>query len=170
VKKVKILAILFSLLLVGCLAPVRSSKPYPEQTGFRNIKWGTEISALTGMEKVEEGKSSNSDLVWYTRKGDTLAIGKAKLRNIFFSLPTIYRIIQPSWMNNEFLTLDDKMVDPEVFYAMIFQRMMNEVKKSLFRLFAKVDLRRITMSLNMPLWGIKGDGSLAYVERKLLDS
>jgi hypothetical protein len=37
------------------------------------------------MEKVEEGKSSNSDLVWYTRRGDTLAIGKAKLKNIFYS-------------------------------------------------------------------------------------
>jgi hypothetical protein len=37
------------------------------------------------MEKVEQDKSSNSDLVWYTRKGDLLTIGKAKLENIFYS-------------------------------------------------------------------------------------
>ncbi len=89
-KKVKILAILFSLLLVGCFAPVRSSKPHLEQTGFRDIKWGSEISTLTGMEKVKEEKSSNNDLVWYTRRGDSLAIGKAKLRNIFYAF----------WMGN----------------------------------------------------------------------
>ena len=88
--KVKVLAILFSLFLIGCSVPVRSSKPYPEQTGFRDIKWGTEISALTGMEKVEQEKSSNNDLVLYTRKGDTLAIGKAKLKNIFYGF----------WMGN----------------------------------------------------------------------
>ena len=88
--KVKVLAILFSLFLIGCSVPVRSSKPYPEQTGFRDIKWGTEISALTGMEKVEQEKSSNNDLVWYTRKGDTLAIGKARLKDIFYGF----------WMGN----------------------------------------------------------------------
>jgi hypothetical protein len=42
------------------------------------------------MEKVEQDKSSNSDLVWYTRKGETLAIGKTKLENIFYSF----------WMGN----------------------------------------------------------------------
>jgi hypothetical protein len=85
VRKVKILSILFSLFLMGCAVPIRSSKPHPEQTGFRGIKWGTEISALTGMEKVEEEKSPSSDLVWYAKRGDTLAIGKAKLRNIFYA-------------------------------------------------------------------------------------
>jgi hypothetical protein len=37
VKKVKILAIVFSLLLVGCFAPVRFSKPPSELVGFRGI-------------------------------------------------------------------------------------------------------------------------------------
>jgi hypothetical protein len=53
--------------------------------GFRDIKWGTEISTLKDMEEVERDKSSNNDLIWYTRKGDTLAIGEAKLENIFYS-------------------------------------------------------------------------------------
>jgi hypothetical protein len=42
------------------------------------------------MEKAEQDKSSKSDLVWYTRKGDTLAIGEAKLKNISYSF----------WMGN----------------------------------------------------------------------
>jgi hypothetical protein len=85
VKKVKILVIVLSFLLVGCFAPLRSSKPHLGQTGFRDIKWGSEISTLTDMEKVKEEKSSNSDLVWYTRREDTLAIGKAKLKHIFYA-------------------------------------------------------------------------------------
>jgi hypothetical protein len=42
------------------------------------------------MEKVEQDKSSESDLVWYARKGDLLAIGPARLENIFYSF----------WMGN----------------------------------------------------------------------
>ena len=84
-KKVKILAILFSVLLVGCFASTRSSKLRADLDGFRDIKWGTEISTLKDMEKVEPDKSSQPDLVWYTRKGDLLAIGRAELRNIFYS-------------------------------------------------------------------------------------
>jgi hypothetical protein len=36
------------------------------------------------MERVKQDKSSNSDLVWYIRKGDALTIGKAKLENVFY--------------------------------------------------------------------------------------
>ncbi|HSB07330.1 MAG TPA: hypothetical protein VLK23_19295, partial [Thermodesulfobacteriota bacterium] len=89
VRRVKILSILFSIFLISCAVPVRSSKPQAEQIGFRDIKWGTEISTLTDMERVRE-ETSNSDLVWYTRRGDTLAIGKAKLKNIFYAF----------WMGN----------------------------------------------------------------------
>ena len=84
-KKVKIFTILFSIFLVGCFASVRHSKPRPDLDGFRDIKWGTEISTLKDMEEVEQDKSSNNDLIWYTRKGDTLAIGEAKLENTFYS-------------------------------------------------------------------------------------
>jgi hypothetical protein len=83
-KKVKILTILFSIFLIGCFASTRPSKPRSEPDGFRGIKWGTEISALKDMEKIEQDKSSNPDLISYTRKGDTLAIGGAKLENIFY--------------------------------------------------------------------------------------
>jgi hypothetical protein len=89
-KKVKILTILFTIFLIGCFASTRPSKPRSEPDGFRGIKWGTEISTLKDMEKIEQDKSSNIDLVWYTRKGDTLAIGQAKLENIFYSF----------WMGN----------------------------------------------------------------------
>jgi len=84
-KKVKILSIIFSIFWVGCFASARSTKPHPEPDGFRGIKWGTEISMLKDMEKVEQDQSSNSDSLWYTRKGDPLAIGKAKLENIIYS-------------------------------------------------------------------------------------
>jgi hypothetical protein len=84
-KKVKIFAIVFSIFLVGCFASTRSSKLRADPDGFRDIKWGTEISTLKDMEKVEQDKSSKSDLVWYTRKGDPLVMGKARLENIFYS-------------------------------------------------------------------------------------
>jgi hypothetical protein len=84
-KKVKILAILFTIFLIGCFASARSSKPRLDPDGFRGIKWGTEISTLKDLEKVKQDKSSDSDLVWYIRKEDTLAIGEAKLENIFYS-------------------------------------------------------------------------------------
>jgi len=84
-KNVKILGILFAIFLIGCFASTRPSKSHPDPNGFRDIKWGTEISTLKGMEEVEQDKASAKDLVWYRRKGDTLAIGEAKLENIFYS-------------------------------------------------------------------------------------
>ena len=84
--RIKILAILFTIFLIGCFASSRSSKPLrSDPDGFRGIRWGTEISTLNDMEKVEEDQSSDRDLVWYTRKGDTLAIGEAKFKNVFYS-------------------------------------------------------------------------------------
>lgn len=83
--KVRILAILFSVLLAGCFASTRSSKLRADLEGFRDIQWGTEISTVRDMEKVESDRSSNPDLVWYTRKGDLLTIGRAKLESIFYS-------------------------------------------------------------------------------------
>ena len=89
-KKVKVLAIAFSIFLISCASSTRYAKFRSEPDGFRDIKWGTEISALGDMEKVEQDKSLNSDLAWYIRKGDTLAMGKAKLENILYSF----------WMGN----------------------------------------------------------------------
>ena len=116
-KKVKILIIVFTIFLIGCFASTRSSKPHSEPDGFRGIKWGTEISTLEDMERVEQDKSSNSDLVWYIREGDTLTIGKAKLENIFYFF----------WMGNfESVSIDFK--GDENFETL---------KKELFKLFGK---------------------------------
>jgi hypothetical protein len=117
-KKVEILTIVFSIFLIGCFSSARSSKPRSEPVGFRGIRWGTEISTFKDMEKVEQDKSSNSDLVWYARKGDTLAIGKAKLETIFYSF----------WMGNfESVWIDFK--GDENFETL---------KKELFERFGKV--------------------------------
>ena len=81
----QILAVLFSILLVGCFASTRSSKLRADLDGFRDIQWGTDISTLKDMEKVEPDRASHRNLIWYTRKGDLLAIGQAKLENILYS-------------------------------------------------------------------------------------
>ena len=83
-KKANILAVVFSVFVIGCFASARPSKPPSEPDGFRGVKWGTNISTVKDLEMVEQVKSSNSDLVWYTRKEDTLAMGKAILENIFY--------------------------------------------------------------------------------------
>jgi hypothetical protein len=118
-KKVKILAILFTIFLIGCFASARHSKPLrSDPEGFGDVKWGTEIAMLKNMEKVEQDKSSIPDLVWYTRKGDTLAMGKAKLKNVFYSF----------WMG-KFDSVWIDFEDDENFETL---------KKELFERFGKV--------------------------------
>jgi len=116
--KIKVLTFIFSILLVGCLASTQYSKPRSELDGFRGIKWGAEITALGDMQKVEQDKSPNRDIVWYTRKGETLTFGRAKLENIFYSF----------WMGDfESVWMDFK--GEENFEAL---------KKELFERFGKV--------------------------------
>ena len=83
--RAKILTIVFSIILIGCFAPPRPPGLRTDPDGFRDIKWGTGISMLKDMEEVEQDKSSGKGVVWHRRKGDTLAIGEAKLKNIFYS-------------------------------------------------------------------------------------
>jgi hypothetical protein len=118
VRKLKIICFVFSLFLIGCSVPVRPSNPHPEQTGFRGIKWGAEVSSLTDMEKVEEEKSSKSDLVWYTKREDPLTIGTAKLKGIFYGF----------WMG----TLESVWIDFEG------DENLEALKKELFEQFGKV--------------------------------
>jgi len=82
---IKILAVVCGIILVGCFASHRPSKRLSDPEGFRDIKWGTEISMLNDMEEVEQDKSSGKDLIWYRRKGETLTMGQARLENIFYS-------------------------------------------------------------------------------------
>jgi hypothetical protein len=83
--RIKILTIVFGIIAIGCFASRRPSMPRIDPEGFRDIKWGTEISTLKDMEEVEQDKPSGRDLLWYRRKGDTLTMGEAKLENIFYS-------------------------------------------------------------------------------------
>jgi hypothetical protein len=116
--RIKIISIVFGLILIGCFASTRPSKFRSEPDGFRGIKWGTEISTLKGMEKVEQDKSFGRDSVWYIRKGDTLTMGEAKLENIFYSF----------WMGSfESVWIDFKR--EENFMAL---------RKELFEQFGKV--------------------------------
>jgi hypothetical protein len=82
--RIKVFTIVFGIILIGCFAPPRPPFPREDPEGFRDIKWGTEISKLKDMEEIEQDKSSGKDSIWYRRKGDTLAIGEAKLENIFY--------------------------------------------------------------------------------------
>ena len=117
-KKFEFFTFLFCLFLVGCLASTRYSKPRSELDSFRGIKWGAEITALGDMEKVEQDKSPNRDIVWYMRKGEMLTFGRAKLENIFYSF----------WMGNfETVWMDFK--GEENFQAL---------KQEVFERFGKV--------------------------------
>jgi len=55
-------------------------KPGSEPDGFRGIKWGTHISTVNDMVQVWE----NGDRKFYTRKGECLEIGGAKLHQIIY--------------------------------------------------------------------------------------
>jgi hypothetical protein len=157
-RKVKIFTIGFSILLIGCAGSSRYNKPRSEPDGFGDIKWGTEISTLKDMEKVAQGKSSNMDLDWYARRGDTLAIGKAKLEKIFYSF----------WMGNfESVWIDFK--GDENFEAL---------KKELFERYGKALeseelMKRMDKGTREPYsighveqfyawWGKNADMSLSY--------
>jgi hypothetical protein len=83
--RINILTIVFGIILIGCFAPPRPPMLRADPEGFRDIKWETEITMLKDMEEVDQDKSSGRKLAWYRRKGDTLAIGEAKLENIFYS-------------------------------------------------------------------------------------
>jgi hypothetical protein len=116
-RKVRAFAIGFSILLMSCAGSDRYNKPRSEPDGFGGIKWQAEISTLKDMERVTQGKSSDADVAWYMRKGDTLAIGKAKLEKIFYSF----------WMGNfESVWIDFK--GDENFEAL---------KKELFQRYGK---------------------------------
>ncbi len=85
IRKANSLTIVLSILLLGCFSSVRPSKLRSDVDGFRGMKWGTEITSLRDMEKIEQEGSSFTDLVWYIKKGDPLTLGQAKLGNISYA-------------------------------------------------------------------------------------
>ena len=90
-KKVKIstLASLFAILLIYSFALAQKGpllnnfKPGSEPDGFRDTKWGTNISTLKDMILKEEDLKGLLKI--YRRKGDVLEIGAAKLKSISYS-------------------------------------------------------------------------------------
>ncbi len=82
-EKFKSLIFVFCILIMACAST--RSKPRVELDGFRGIHWGADVAKLDGMEKVEQVKTSDKDIAWYTRKGETLTFGNARVENIFYS-------------------------------------------------------------------------------------
>ena len=82
-KKIRYLILLVVLMGVFGFSPPDQPvnfKPGSEPDGFRGIKWGTHISTVNDMVQVWE----NGDRKFYTRKGEDLEIGGAKLHQIIY--------------------------------------------------------------------------------------
>ena len=81
----KILAFVLSFILVGNLvfAAVQmfTFKPGSEPTGFKNIRWGTNIDALPEMMQA---KVEGPDYKGYKKRGDMLHVEGVAVRNILY--------------------------------------------------------------------------------------
>ncbi len=91
-KASKILIVFFCILLVDGLASGQPAhegsdfKPDSEPDGFRDIKWGTDISTLKDMALV---MSIDKDTKRYKRNGDVLRMGDVNLSYIHSCLSKI---------------------------------------------------------------------------------
>jgi len=72
-------ALLVSIVIV--LISINSVAYQNEPDGFREIKWGTDISSLKNMIRVRTDPSYGG-VEWHKRKGDELQIGDAKIESI----------------------------------------------------------------------------------------
>ncbi len=71
--------------LWGNISFAGNFKSGSEPDGFRGIKWGTDISTIQGMKDTGKGYSAHPDEKYYTREGDKLETGGAKLKKIQYS-------------------------------------------------------------------------------------
>ena len=81
----RILGLLLGLLLISTVAFARSFdnfKPGSEPDGFGDIKWGTDISTLPGMEYVSTDSNYGVEIQIYKKKNDELKMGGATLEKI----------------------------------------------------------------------------------------
>ncbi len=82
----KIWLIVLSILTIGLWSnssfALDNFKPGSEPGGFRDIKWGTDISTLKDMEYLRTDQGSAGEIKVYIRKNDDLHIGAAKLEGI----------------------------------------------------------------------------------------
>jgi hypothetical protein len=60
--RIIISTIIFGIILTGCFAPPAPPMLRADPEGFRDIKWGTEITMLEDTEEVEQDKSSGREL------------------------------------------------------------------------------------------------------------
>jgi hypothetical protein len=78
--KVKILQIF--IITLACFFSAPSPAFQNEPDGFGGITWGTEVSTLRGMVYDSMYSWAAGITSFYTRKGDILSMGKAKLASI----------------------------------------------------------------------------------------
>jgi hypothetical protein len=74
------LVILFLALPIIVLGGNLDFKPGSEPDGFREIKWGTDISTLRGMELIKDDGSEK----YYQKREDNLTIGTSQLSEITY--------------------------------------------------------------------------------------
>ena len=80
----KILIIVSAIFLV-CVTSLFAQRGFNLSSGlngFRGIKWGTDISSLSGMQYHTEDKERG--VKYYRKEGDELKIGEANLNNIWY--------------------------------------------------------------------------------------
>jgi hypothetical protein len=83
-KGIILLATMVLLVCVATNAEAADFKIGSEPDGFRGIKWGTNIETLTGMTQIGTDPGYGG-LEKYTRSGDELEMGKAKLSNVVYA-------------------------------------------------------------------------------------
>ncbi len=75
-----VLLMLFMALPLAALAASDQFKPGSEPDGFNGIKWGTEVSTLTGMALIKDDGPEK----YYQKKDDNLTMGAAQLSDITY--------------------------------------------------------------------------------------
>jgi hypothetical protein len=98
-KKVALSIVVLTILLMSRFAFAQSFKPGSEPEGFRGVRWGTDISTLSGMEHYRTSEIGGTlpvdlwdldrgaliekiDLETYLKTGDELRMGGAELEKI----------------------------------------------------------------------------------------
>lgn len=86
-KSFKIIIAVFGILLIcatSSFAQRNNFNPGSEPDGFRDIKWGTDLSSLSGMQYLRTEQSYGGVKI-YLRDGDELTIGRANLNKIEYN-------------------------------------------------------------------------------------
>ncbi len=74
-------AIILLMILLPLPGPLRGA----ESDGFRGLGWGTEFSAMSGMERIPDTRGSTRSAESYRKKGDDLNVSDAMVDNIAYN-------------------------------------------------------------------------------------